>query len=126
MKIDYTTFTEAPGIKALQEQLDWLYHRGLADMENLQLPSSPHSDKRFFDAYQNYVVRSKKRDKPVAHLNESGIEILVSWPKPCLELFSLPMTEKVSDEVLSLPMYPELSDENAAFMIDAIHEFHKG
>ncbi len=54
-----------------------------------------------------YVVRSKERDK-------LG-----------LEHFSLPMTEKVSYEVLSLPMYPGLSDENEGFVIDIIKNFYR-
>lgn len=133
MKIDYTTVTETPGIKASQEQLARLYHRVLEDIENLQLPPPPYADNCFFDVYQNYVVRSKERDKLVAHLRESGIEILVSWPKPLhkqeslgLSKFHLPMTEQISNEVLSLPMHPELSDDDVEFVADAIGNFYKG
>ncbi len=66
-----------------------------------------------------------------AHLKESGIETLVSWPKPLhqhqalgLSSFKLPMTEHISREVLSLPMYPELSDEEVSHVIAAIREFY--
>jgi dTDP-4-amino-4,6-dideoxygalactose transaminase len=86
----------------------------------------------FFDVYQNYVIRAKERDKLVAHLEESGIEILVSWPKPMhhhevrgLSHFHLPKTEQISNEVLSLPMYPELTDDQVEFVIEVIHEFYE-
>ena len=90
-----------------------------------------HFNDRFFDVYQNYVIRTKERDRFVAHLRKSGIEILVSWPKSMhhhealgLKHFHLPKTEQISNEVLSLPMYPELSDEKMEFVIESIHNFY--
>ena len=107
------------------------YHQGLSDLQELELP--PLSNGRFFDVYQNYVIRAKERDRLVAHLRESYIEILISWPKPMhyhealgLKHFHLPKTEQISNEVLSLPMYPELSDEQVKYVVDAISNFYKG
>jgi dTDP-4-amino-4,6-dideoxygalactose transaminase len=108
------------------------YHQGLSDLQELKLPPQPHSNDRFFDVYQNYVIRAKERDKLVAHLEESGVEILISWPKPMhhhealgLKHFQLPKTEQISNEVLSLPMYPELSEEGVEFVVDAIRKFYE-
>ena len=108
-----------------------LYHQGLSDLQELKVPPPPRSDNRFFDVYQNYVIRAKERDKLVAYLEESGIEILISWPKPMhhhdalgLGHFQLPKTEQISNEVLSLPMYPELGDEQVGSVIEAIHKFY--
>ena len=74
-----------------------------------------HFNDRFFDVYQN-----------------SGVETLVSWPKPVhhheargLNRFHLPKTERISNEVLSLSMYPELSDEQVEFIIESVCDFHK-
>jgi dTDP-4-amino-4,6-dideoxygalactose transaminase len=109
-----------------------IYHEGLSDFQELKLPPPPLSNDRFFDVYQNYVIQVKKRDKLVAHLRESDIEILVSWHKPMhhhdalgLKHFQLPKTEQISNDVLSLPMYPELSDEQVEVVIEAIHNFYK-
>jgi dTDP-4-amino-4,6-dideoxygalactose transaminase len=108
-----------------------LYHQGLSDLQELKIPPPPRSDNRFFDVYQNYVIRAKERDKLVAYLEESGIEILISWPKPMhrhaalgLVHFQLPKTEQISKEVLSLPMYPELDDEQVDIVIDALHKLY--
>jgi len=116
-----------------RRELASLYQKGLSDLQELTLPPSPQSNGRFFDVYQNYVIRCRERDKLVAHLRESGIEILISWPKPMhhhealgLKHFHLPKTEQLSNEVLSLPMYPELSDEQVEYVIETIHNFHKG
>ena len=108
------------------------YHQGLSDLSELKLPPPPRSDDRFFDVYQNYVIRARERDTLVAHLEKSDIEILVSWSKPMhhhealgLGHFHLPKTELISNEVCSLPMYPELSDEQVKFVIDAMRKFYK-
>ncbi|MCK4735527.1 MAG: DegT/DnrJ/EryC1/StrS family aminotransferase [Methanophagales archaeon] len=109
-----------------------LYHQGLSDLQELKIPPPPRSDNRFFDVYQNYVIRAKERDRLATYLDESGIEILISWPKPMhhhdalgLGHFHLPKTEQISNEVLSLPMYPELSNEGVDFIINSIHDFYR-
>ena len=115
-----------------RREIGGLYHEALSDLQEFKLPPPPRSNDRFFDVYQNYVIRAKERDRLVAHLTETGIEILVSWPKPMhhhealgLKHFYLPKTEQISNEVLSLPMYPELSDEQVEYVIDATHKFYK-
>jgi len=114
-----------------RRELASLYHQGMFELSELKLPPPPQSDERFFDVYQNYVIRAKERDRLVAHLRESGIEILISWPKPMhhhgvlgLKHFRLPITEQISNEVLSLSMYPELSDEKVDYVIESIHNFY--
>ena len=121
-----------PGWIERRRELASRYHQGLSDLQELKLPP-PRSGDRYFDVYQNYVVRDKERDKLVAHLRKSGIEILISWPKPMhyhealgLTHFHLPKTEQISKEVLSLPMYPELSDEQIEFVIESVRDFYKG
>jgi len=115
-----------------RRELAGLYNNGLSDLEGLRLPPPPQSVGRFFDVYQNYVIRCKERDSLVTHLRDSDIEILISWPKPMhyhealgLKRFHLPRTEQVSNEALSLPMYPELSDEQVEYVIETVHDFHK-
>ena len=115
-----------------RRELASLYHQGLSDLQEPKLPPPPLSNNRFFDVYQNYVIQVKERDRLVAHLEDSGIEILISWPKPMhhqdalgLKHFYLPKTEQISNEVLSLPMYPELSNEKVEFVIGAIRDFYR-
>ncbi len=107
-----------------------IYDEGLSDIDNLIL--HPVSNDDYFDVYQNYVIRCKRRDELVSHLRNSGVEVLISWPKPLhkqealgLSHFQLPVTERISSEVVSLPMYPELTDEEVQFVIDSIKKFFK-
>ena len=113
-----------------RREIAHLYHRGLSDLSELVLPPSPQSNTNFFDVFQNYVIRSEERDKLVAYLRDSGIETLISWPKPThrhealgLTHFDLPVTERISREVLSLPMYPELSNEQVDYIINIFYNF---
>jgi dTDP-4-amino-4,6-dideoxygalactose transaminase len=105
-----------------------MYDEGLSDIPELTLP--PKSTRDYFDVYQNYVIRTEQRDKLVAHLQKSGVEVLISWRVPMhqqralgLSHFKLPMTERISAEVTSLPMYPELTDDEVKFVIEAIKKF---
>jgi len=107
-----------------------MYDKGLAGLDGL-IPH-PRSDTRFFDVYQNYVIRSDRRDELYEYLKSSGVETLVSWWVPThkqkalnLGHFKLPKTEQISNEVLSLPMYPELTDEQIKYVIQQIHKFYK-
>ena len=101
----------------------------LAGVAGLELPPPP-SEGRYYDVFQNYVVRSKRRDDLVNYLRENGVEILISWLLPMhrqpalhLDHFTLPETEAISREVLSLPMYPELGDEQAGYVIETVRSF---
>ncbi len=109
-----------------------MYHCGLSDLPYLRLPPPPESSGRYFDTYQNYVIRAQDRDKLVTYLSESSVETLISWPKPMqhqkalnLSHFHLPVTEQLSREVLSLPMNTELSNEQVEFVMDSVRKFYK-
>ena len=105
-----------------------MYDGGLSTIDGLM--PHPNSSADYFDVYQNYVIRCEDRNHLVEHLRNAGVEVLISWPNPmhkqrALELsyFSLPMTERISAEVISLPMYPELTDEEVEYVINAVVSF---
>jgi dTDP-4-amino-4,6-dideoxygalactose transaminase len=109
-----------------------IYQEGLSDVAKVKLPPPPTTSGPYFDVYQNYVIRIKDRDELVEFLEKNGVETIVSWripnhlhPALNLNQFSLPMTEKLSNEVVSLPMFPELTDEQANYVKDVIHDFYE-
>lgn len=113
---------------ARRRKIAEMYDKGLAGLPGVT--PHPRSGSTFFDVYQNYVIRSSRRDELAGHLRASGIEVLISWRTPLhrqkalgLSHFSLPMTERVSAEVLSLPMYPELTDDEVNMVIESVHSF---
>ena len=109
-----------------------IYDDGLKDIDELKLPPGPDAGNDFFDVYQNYVIRSNKRDDLNAFMKKNEIETLISWPKPNhthpalgLTQFKLPMTETISKTVISLPLYPEISDDDVKYVIETIKRFYE-
>ena len=114
-----------------RRELATMYKKGLSGVSSIKLPPPPGNGD-YFDVYQNYVIRSKQRDELVKHLRSSGVEIIVSWPKPLhkhealgLTKFNLPVTEQISREVLSIPLFPEMSNDSVKLVVDAIRRFDK-
>jgi len=108
-----------------------IYNKGLADIKGIELPPAPGSDERYFDTYQNYVLKVEKRDELFNFLKEKGVETLIKDPianhkQPGLGLshFNLPYSEKLAEQVISLPMYPELTQEQIEYVIDSVREFY--
>jgi dTDP-4-amino-4,6-dideoxygalactose transaminase len=93
----------------------------------------PHTDPANEHVYNQYTVRSVRRDELRAHLTERHIGTAIYYPRPlhlqpCFESLSystgrFPEAEKACEEVLSLPVYPELSRAQQSTVIDAILEF---
>jgi dTDP-4-amino-4,6-dideoxygalactose transaminase len=69
-------------------------------------------------AWHLYTVRLERRDAVQAHLKSKGIATAVHYPRPIHlqpamasaggRVGDLPVSERLSNEVLSLPLYPEL------------------
>ncbi len=111
-----------------RRQIAGLYRRGLDGISDLKLPH--YADSSFFDIYQNYVIRTARRDDLREHLRQAGIETLVHWPKPMwehkgleLENPTLPETEIICREVISLPMSAETTREHVEAAVDCIQNF---
>jgi len=108
-----------------------LYREGLTGAGDLGLPHFPGDE--FFDIYQNYVIRTKKRDTLRAYLKDNGVETLVHWPKPMWEHKDLHLpnpnlkeTEAICKEVISLPMSAETTPEHVQITCQVIKNFFKG
>ena len=96
----------------------------------------PHPPDGFLHVYQMYTIRVKngqeKRDALLTHLARKGIMAKVYFPPVHLTHFykvglgyncDLPVTEKISQQILSLPMYPSLTEEEVNFIADAVMDF---
>jgi len=107
-----------------------MYIKGLNGVDGVKLP--PNSKDRYQDTFQNFVIRAKKRDELATYLRENGVEVLISNPIPInkqpklsLSHFSLPLTEKLANEVLSLPMIPDLNNGQIEYVVDLIKAFYR-
>lgn len=86
--------------------------------------------------YNQYVIRSSRRDELLAHLRSKRIETAIYYPVPLhrQECFaglgyregSLPVSEQASREVLALPVFAGLGEARQNRIIDAILDFLAG
>ena len=78
------------------------------------------------------AIDPRRREALADHLRAdgTGVEIIISWPKPiweypALELgqYTMPVTEALCREVILLPLNSEISDESIDAVIDSIRRF---
>lgn len=81
--------------------------------------------------YHLFIVRSKSRDALRAHLDRHGVSNAVHYPFPIhrTEAYgsqpegSLPVAERLSQEICTLPLFPTMSDDEIARVIAAVQSF---
>ena len=108
--------------KVAERYLSGIRHPGI---RLPQVPSNAQS------VWHQFVVRSPKRDEVAQHLRDQGVETLIHYPVPPhaqpayeeLADLSLPVAERLSNEVLSLPMGPHLAMGQVDIVIDALNSF---
>ena len=107
---------------------------GLSKVEGIETPKEPPG---YFHVYQMYTIRVNGkegiRDRLKKYLAEHGIGAKVYFDPVHLSLFyrrefgykggELPVTERISREVLTLPMYPGLTKAEMDYIVVKIKEF---
>lgn len=83
--------------------------------------------------YNQYCIRSTKRDALQQHMKDKGIGTEIYYPVPLhvQECFadlgykpgSLPVAEEAAKQVLALPIYPELTDEQIDYVAECVRSF---
>jgi len=116
--------------------------RGNAEMLSVKLSQIaeievPHPPVNSTHVYQMYTIKVKagkgQRDNLMKHLNQNGVMAKVYFHPVHLSQFyrdkfgykggELPVTEKISEQVLTLPMYPSLTKEEINYIADRIATF---
>jgi perosamine synthetase len=105
----------------------------LARVTEIELPRQPDN---YFHLYQMYTIKvkegEKKRDALSAYLAQKGILTKVFFSPVHLTQYyreklgyrcKLPVTERLSRQVLTLPMYPALTENEINFVADEVAAF---
>ena len=122
-------------IKTRQKNADY-FNNKLSGIKDIILPIPPQN---YFHIYQMYTIKIKKgkklRDSLKNYLNKKGIMAKIYFDPVHLTSFyrktfgyrkgNLPITEKISEQVLTLPMYPSLTKREMDYIIKNIIIFFK-
>ena len=89
----------------------------------------------FRHIFNQYVIRTRKRDELRAHLAAQGVGAEIYYPVPlhaqrCFaylehEPHDFPESQRAADEVLALPIYPELKPEQREYVVRQIAAFFR-
>jgi dTDP-4-amino-4,6-dideoxygalactose transaminase len=84
-------------------------------------------------AWHLYVVRVKSREAFIDHMKQHGVQCLIHYPIPPhqqdayrseFSQLSLPLAERLADEVVSLPISPVMDDAHVNIVIDAVNNWN--
>jgi len=111
----------------------------IADLYNLELLklsntiTIPHKPRGFTHSYQMYTITvdQKIRNKLLHFLKENGIEASAHFDPPLhaqkyLKKYfkkKLPITEKLSKEIITLPIFPDMTKKEVLYVIKTIKKF---
>ena len=109
-----------------QQAADY-YNNLLKGINGVVIPSVKPASHHIF---HQYTVRLQKRDLVYDKLRELEIETIIYYPIPIhlqkafdylnYKSGSLPITEKICNEILSLPIYPEITVEIQEYIVEQI------
>jgi perosamine synthetase len=93
---------------------------------------TPHVRPGATHVYHQYTIRVRERDAFAERLKERGVGTAIYYPipvhrqKPFLALGygneTVPVTDRLTEQVLSIPVHPSLSDDEIATVIGAVNE----
>lgn len=97
--------------------------------EKVGLPQSPQNPESH--VWHLFVVTTKRRDDFKRHLEKNGIQTQIHYPVPphkqaCYPQYnrlSLPITERLANEVLSLPLSPVMNQDDVEKIVSAVNDW---
>lgn len=108
------------------------YDKHLEEVDELVIPFRVANSTHVFHQY-TLKVKNGKRDGLKSFLQEKGIPTMIYYPFPLhfqkayqsdrFPAGSLPVSEKLCDEVLSLPIHTEMTEDIQSFIVNSIKDF---
>ncbi|AHG91107.1 DegT/DnrJ/EryC1/StrS aminotransferase [Gemmatirosa kalamazoonensis] len=107
------------------------YDEAFADVAEIR---TPYVDPANESIYNQYTIRTDRRDALQAHLKERGIGTSIYYPlplhqQPCFAYLgyqagACPEAERAASEVISLPIYPELTRDQLEEVASTVRAFY--
>jgi len=105
----------------------------LSKFPEIITPSSNGDSEHIYQMYTIRLSGKEIRDKLHNFLTEKSIFSKIYFSpihltdfyknKFTIEKNSLPVTEKISEQILTLPLYPNMTSEEKIYLIESISEF---
>jgi dTDP-4-amino-4,6-dideoxygalactose transaminase len=115
----------------LRRKIAATYRQELQDVKEIRLPGESEDH-----TYNQFTITTPKRDGLRNFLKENGVETTIYYPlalhlQPVYRHLkykegSLPVSEKLTRQVLSLPIFPELTEPEQSYVINKIKQFFAG
>ena len=117
-------------IKMRQDNAGYL-SSNLSKIPEIQTPNILKDNEHIFQMYTIKLPNSQIRTKLQSYLTEKGIFSkvyfepihLTTYYKNNFKSSNLPVTEKISDQILSLPLYPNMTNKEKDYLVNSISEF---
>ena len=105
------------------------YNKALASGELIR----PFAVEGYRHIYNQYTLRSQRRDDLLAYLKENNIGCEVYYPvtfnnQECFKPLGyksgdFPVAEQIAREAISIPVYPELNDDQKSYVVEKLLAF---
>lgn len=123
--------TKLPGLDADNQRRKQIANYYLDNIKHPEI-ILPVVDDWEAHVFHLFVIRSARRNDLSKHLQDKGVQTLIHYPIPPhkqkayknLNQLSLPVTEKIHEEVLSLPISQVITDEEVQLVTEAVNSFH--
>ena len=119
-------------IKMRQENAQYISSR-IQKYKRLQTPNSPQGFEHVYQMYSIILSDKKTRDDLHTHLDKKRIFSKVYFTPIHLSNYYketmdtqeglLPVTEKISNQILTLPLYPNMTAEEKNYLVESLSEF---
>ena len=129
IKLDYLDQWTESRQKNAREYIEKFKENGLE--KDLGLPGLK---KGYRHIYNQFVLRSSKRDDLIKHLRDHNIGCEIYYPitvsdQECFAYLNykkgdFPVSEKAAEEVLAIPIYPELTQAQKSYIVETITDFY--
>ena len=115
-----------------RRELASIYHEGLKDLKELNLPPPPLENSKNFDVFQNYELTVERRDKLRLFLKKNGIGTLIQWNGQPIHSIkgikvkrsSFKKTDEIFKKILMIPLNTSLKDSEVKYVINKIRSFY--
>lgn len=118
-------------VVARRREIASIYQEQLQGCEQLELPPAPTMDGDHFDAFQNYELEARDRDRLKQHLSDHGVGTLIQWGGKGVHQFEklgisaeLPNADRFFDRCIMLPMNMSISNDDVRYVCEKVLAFY--